>query len=133
MNKLILSFVFTLISLGVFAQNKVPTDAAITKLMEVKKGMISVNSITDQLAQDFSTDKATAFKAEMAVFKTDMLSKSYAKFKTDYTADEIDFIYEECTSDKIDYTDLTNNFFAKWRSLKGQFFKNAKLTYRKYK
>ena len=133
MNKLILTLVFTLISLGIFAQSKtVPTDKALTKLMEVKKGMNAVNSITNDLAQKLTASKSANFKTEMNNFKADLISNSFKTFKETYSASEIDAIYAECTSDKIDYTDLTNGFFRKWRQLKGQFFKNAKETYLKY-
>ena len=95
--------------------------------------MQSVNTLPDSMTKNLDPKKADEFKAEMAVFKKELIEKAIAKFKADYTAKEIDFIYEECTSDKIDYTDLTNGFFSKWRQLKGKiYFSRAKETYFKY-
>lgn len=132
MKKLIFAITLLFISVGIFAQGKAPSEKAITKLMFVKKGMSTVNTITENLSQKMDAKKATAFKVEMDTYKKNMLDKAMRTFKSDYTASQIDAIYKECTSDKIDYTDLTNNFFAKWRRLKGEFFKSAKETFFKY-
>ncbi|HIE46133.1 MAG TPA: hypothetical protein EYP87_08235, partial [Flavobacteriaceae bacterium] len=113
MKKIILLFVITLVSTSMFAQNDTPTDAAILKLMNVKKGMLSVNSLTDNMTKNMSATQIKNFKAEMDLYKSELIKKSIDTFKKEYTAKEINFIYEECTSDKIDYTDLTNGFFRK--------------------
>ena len=133
MKKIILLFVITLVSTSMFAQNNVPTDASILKLMSARKGMISVNSLADSMTKKMSATQAKNFKAEMNLYKAELIKKSIDTFKKEYTAKEINFIYEECTSDKIDYSDLTNGFFRKWRYLKGNlYFKRAKETYFKY-
>ena len=133
MKKILFIFVLTFATIGLSAQSKKgPTDKAITQLMHVKKGMVSVNGITNELAEKIEPSKEKAFRAEMDTFRGDMINNAMKTFKADYTASEIDAIYKECTSDKIDYTDLTNTFFAKWRRLKGEFFKHAKETYFKY-
>jgi len=132
MKKNILLFVLTLATLVSFAQ-KESRDAAILKLMNVKRGMASVNALPDNMAKNMDNQKAASFKAEMAVFKEELIKAALSKFKADYTAKEIDFIYAECTSDKIDYTDLTNGFFRKWRHLKSKmYFSKSKQTYFKY-
>lgn len=129
MKKYILLFILTVTTTVLFAQS----DAAILKLMNVKRGMVSVNTLPDSMAKNMDNQKATNFKAEMAVFKQELITASLLKFKKDYTAKEIDFIYAECTSDKIDYTDLTNGFFRKWRKLKSDmYFSKSKQTYFKY-
>jgi len=133
MKKTLLTFVFAFISIALFSQKTSSRDAAILKLMNVKRGMASVNSLPDNMSKNMSEKDATSFKAELSKYKTQLINTALETFKKDYTAKEIDFIYNECTSDKIDYTDLTNGFFRKWRQLKGNlYFRHAKETYAKY-
>ena len=133
MKKIFLTFVLTFIAIGMFAQKSIPTDTAVLKLMNIKKGMVSVNSLADSMSKKMTLKNATDFKTEMNVYKAEMIAKAMETFKNDYSVEDIDFIYNECTSDKIDYTDLTNNFFRKWRSIKGNyFFSKAKASYAKY-
>lgn len=133
MKKIILLLALTFVTSSLFAQMYGPKEQAILKLMTVKKGMVSINSLSDNMSKDMSTENATNFKAEMDVYKKELVSTALETFKADYTAKEIDAIYKECTSDKINYTDLTNNFFKKWRRLKSDlYFSKAKETYFKY-
>jgi len=131
MKKIIFALVFAFVALGMFAQNK--TDKAITKLMYVKQGMKTVDAIAGELTNGVASENLAKYTAEMKTFKTDMLQKARESFKANYTLSQLDAIYTECTSDKVDYTDLTNNFFAKWREYRGEYFRNAKQTYFKYK
>ena len=133
MKKSILSFVLLFLTVGLFAQKNTPSDKAILKMMNVKRGMTSVNSLADQMSENMDAKNAASFKKEMETYKQELINTAIATFKKDYTAEEIDAIYKECTSDKIDYTDLTNGFFRKWRQLKGNlFFRRAKEIYFKY-
>lgn len=133
MKKTLLTLVFAFVSIALFSQKTDARDAAILKLMNVKKGMVSVNSLPDSMSKKMSAKDATSFKAELNKHKTELINTALETFKKDYTAKEIDFIYNECTSDKIDYTDLTNGFFRKWRQLKGNlYFRYAKEIYAKY-
>ena len=133
MKKIILLFVLTLATTTLFAQKEDARDAAIIKLMNVKKGMVSVNSLANSMSKNMDTKQASSFKAEMKSYKSTLTKTAVTTFKKDYTAEEINFIYNECTSDKINYSDLTNGFFSKWRRLKGElYFSKAKQAYFKY-
>lgn len=135
MIKVIISLILTLLmTIGLLAQtDKTPTKDALEHLMAVKRGMETVNNITESLAKDIAIDKVDLFRAEMKTYKETMLTTAMTEFKTTYSTSDIDAIYTECTSDKIEYTDQTNDFFKKWRKLKGNFFRQAKQTYFKYK
>ncbi len=134
MNKLILLFVLILLSFSIFAQSKVPTDKALTQLMEVKKGMNSVNTIPQEFAKIVAPENKTKLATALKNQREIMLSKAMTTFKADYTAADITFIYNEITSDKIELSDLTNGFFRKWRNIKGNyFFKQAKEFHFKFK
>lgn len=130
MKKIILTLVLIVTTIGMFAQKNTPSDADVLKLMNVKRGMDAVNSLADDMSKNMDTDKSIAFKKAMDGYKINLINKALKKFKAEYTAKEIKAIYDECTSDEINYSDLTNDFFKKWRSLKGeQFFKYAKEEY----
>ena len=131
MKKIIFALVFGFVAFGAFAQNK--TNDAITKLMYVKQGMKTVNSISGELVSGVAAENVAKFNTEMKAYKENMLQKAIKTFSSDYSASQLDAIYKECTSDKINYSDMTNNFFAKWRQIKGEYFKNAKETYFKYR
>lgn len=134
MKKITIVFVLFLVSFSLFSQKAMTArDAAIIELMHVKKGMISVNSLTQSMSKNMDKKQAASFKVEMDAFKDQLISTALSTFKKDYTAEEISYIYTECTSDKINYSDLTNDFFKKWRHLKGNlYFKKAKESYFKY-
>lgn len=133
MKKIFLSFVLVFVSMTLFAQKTVASDAAILKLMNARKGMVSVNSLVDNMTKNMNEKDAKNYRLEMDVFKKQLIDTALTTFKKDYTAVQIDAIYKECTSDIIDYSDLTNNFFKKWRNLKGNlYFAKAKETYFKY-
>ena len=127
MKKIILTLALIVSTFGMFAQKNAPSDAAVLKLMNVKRGMESVNSLADDMAKNMDSKKAISFKKAMNVHKTNLINEAVKKFKAEYTAKEIKAIYDECTSDEINYSDLTNDFFKKWRRLKGElYFKYAK-------
>lgn len=133
MKKIILLFVLVFATTTLFAQNKDARDSAIIKLMNVKKGMVSVNSLAKSMSKNMDAKQTASFKTEIAVYKKDLIKQAVAKFKADYTAKEINAIYDECTSDKINYSDLTNGFFSKWRQLKGNlYFSKVKQAYFKH-
>lgn len=133
MKKIIILLVMSLATTLLFAQDNNKRDASILKLMNVKKGMSSVNSLPDSMVKNMNAKNAANFKSEMSVFKEALISEALTTFRKKYTAEDIDFIYSEATSDKIDYSDLTNGFFRKWRQLKANlYFKKAKETYFKY-
>jgi len=134
MKRILLSFILITSTISMFSQKSVPSDAAILKLMNVKRGMATVNSLINEMPKSLDTKKSIEFKRLLNSNKMDLINTSIRTFKAEYTAKEIDFIYNECTSDIIDYSDLTNNFFKKWRHLKGElFFGKAKQLYSKYK
>jgi len=133
MKKSILTIVLLFLTFGLFAQKSTPSDEAVLKMMNVKKGMTSVNSLANQMSEKMDAKNVASFKKEMETYKQELINTALATFKKDYTAEEMDAIYKECTSDKIDYSDLTNGFFRKWRQLKANiFFRRAKETYFKY-
>jgi hypothetical protein len=134
MKKIILTLVLIITTIGMFAQKNSPSDADVLKLMNVKRGMNSVNSLADDMSKNMDTKKAITFKKVMDGHKTTLINEALKKFKAEYSAKEIKAIYDECTSDEINYSDLTNNFFKKWRRLKGElFFRYAKEEYSKFK
>ena len=127
MKKIILTLVLIISTIGLFAQKNTPSDANVLKLMNVKRGMESVNSLANDMSKNMDSKKAITFKKAMDGYKTNLIKEALKKFKAEYTAKEIKAIYDECTSDVINYSDLTNGFFKKWRGIKGEmFFKHAK-------
>jgi len=136
MIRIIITIVLTIVmSFGVFAQSKnAPTKDAVEQLMSLGDGMKTVNGITESLAKDLTVTNSEKFRAEMNIFKVAMLKTAVETFTKDYTDTEVKAIYKEFNDTTIiDRSDLTNNFFAKWRKIKGTFFKSAKETYFKYK
>ena len=128
MKKIILTLVLIVTTIGMFAQKSTPSDADVLKLMNVKRGMDAVNSLADDMSKNMDSKKAITFKKAMNDYKTNLINEALKTFKAEYTAKEIKAIYDECTSDVINYSDLTNNFFKKWRRIKGEmFFKHAKV------
>ena len=133
MKKIILTLVLITITIGSFAQKSTPSDADVLKLMNVKRGMESVNSLADDMSRNLDSKKQIEFKKVMKKHKSTLIKEALKKFKAEYTAEEIKAIYDECTSDEINYSDLTNDFFSKWRRIKGeQFFRFAKQEFSKY-
>ena len=133
MRKILLSLALIISTIGLFAQKSTPTDAAVLKMMNVKRGMESVNSLANDMSRNLDSKKITKFKKVMDNHKATLISEALKKFKAEYTAKEIKAIYDECTSDEINYSELTNNFFSKWRRLKGEFyFRYAKEEFSKF-
>ena len=132
MKKLLLLVTVLFISISSFAQSKT-IDQNITKLMYAKNGMGAIENVTTKLATGISENKRTEFSTKLNSLKTEFIQKTMVRFKKDYTNEEITAIYNEFHSDKINYTDETNNFFAKFRKLKGEFSKSAKELYFQYK
>lgn len=132
MKKLFIFATFIFIAINSFSQNKT-FDENITQLMYAKNGMGGVEKITDQLANSLADDKKATFTTTLNNVKEKFIIDSKAKFKQDYTNEQIVAIYNEFHSSEINYTDETNGFFAKFRKLKGQFFKKAKELYFEHK
>ncbi len=125
MKNIILFVAVLLFSISSFAQNK-SIDENLTQLMYAKNGLVGVENIATKMSLGVSENNKTTFIAGVENLKTEFMQNALSELKKEFSNADIIAIYNEFTSDKIEYEDRTVNFFAKFRKLKGQYFKSVK-------
>ncbi len=132
MKKIFLLFTILFIAVNTFAQTK-SFNQNITDLMFAKNGMGGIENSASKLSTEMTGNKKVAFLNKMNTLKTEFMKNTISQFKKDYTNEEIVAIYTEFHSDIINRSDLHNDFFSKYRRIKGLYFKSAKELYFQYR
>ncbi len=126
MKNIILFIAVLLFTISSFAQTKT-IDENLTQLMSAKNGLVGVENVATKMSQGISNENnKTVFITGVENLKTEFMQNALSELKREFSNDDVIAIYNEFTSDKIVYEDRTVNFFAKFRKLKGQYFKSVK-------